>query len=238
MELAAPFYSLADQIAIDLPGARALFSTASAGNLGLLTGDPEAAANRDRLAAALGVRFAWRKQVHGNIVDRVEAPTDPGAPWIDGDGVATRTAGVAPLVLAADCLPIVISDGRGVAAIHAGWHGLAEGVIAAGVQALAPAGPLVAAIGPGAGPCCYEVGDDLRARFAADDATHGRNLDLKAIARRRLEDAGVGEIHDVGICTICAAPELLFSHRRDHGDTGRQAGIGWLLESPGIGTGG
>ena len=228
MELPDPFSWLEGQIAIDLPGARAIFSTRSAGNLGLLTGDPEVPENRRRLADLLGVTFAWRKQVHGNQVDRVSAPTDPEQPWIDADGVATGTIGVAPLVLAADCLPIVISDGRSVAAIHAGWHGLDQGVIARGVEALAPAGRLAAAIGPAAGGCCYEVGDELRARFAPYHAENGANLDLKEIARQQLVTAGVAEIHDVGICTLCAEPGLLFSHRRDGAGTGRQAGIGWL----------
>jgi YfiH family protein len=228
VDLPEPFYWSDGQIVIDLTGARALFSTQSAGNLGLLTGDPQAPVNRRTLAERLGVGFAWRKQVHGNRVDHVDEPTDPEAPWIEADGVATATDGVAPLVLAADCLPIVISDGRSVAAVHAGWHGLAEGVIANGVEAISPAGFLSAAIGPGAGPCCYEVGDELRETFAAYDAANGRNLDLKKIARAQLHAAGVREVHDVGVCTICAEPGLLFSHRRDHGDTGRQAGIGWL----------
>jgi YfiH family protein len=228
MELTPPFYWLDGQIAVELPGARALFTTATAGNLGLLTGDPKVPANRDALAERLGVGLAWRKQVHGKLVSAVDAPTDPGSPWIEGDGVVTDSRGVAPLVLAADCLPIVITDGRRVAAVHAGWPGLAAGVIAQGVEALGAQGLVSAAIGPGAGPCCYEVGDELRERFADYEAEAGRNLDLKKIARAQLEHAGVSEIHDVGICTICAAPGELFSHRRDHGDTGRQAGIGWL----------
>ena len=228
MELTAPFYWLEGQIAIDLPGARAVFSTQSAGNLGLLTGDPEVPGNRDRLAARLGVRFAWAKQVHGNHVRHVDAPTDPHAPWVEADAVATRTPGVAPLVLAADCLPIVISDGRSVVAVHAGWHGLEDGVIARAVEAIAPAGYLSAAIGPAAGRCCYEVGDELREKFAAYGAEYGANLDLKQIARTQLRDAGVRAIHDVDICTISAEPGLVFSHRRDGAGTGRQAGIGWL----------
>jgi purine-nucleoside/S-methyl-5'-thioadenosine phosphorylase / adenosine deaminase len=79
---------------------------------------------------------------------------------------------------------------------------------------------VAAAIGPGIGPCCYEVGDDVRAVFG----TSGRTLDLKAIARARLEAAGVREIHDCGLCTSCD-PERFFSHRRDRGVTGRQAGL-------------
>jgi copper oxidase (laccase) domain-containing protein len=107
------------------------------------------------------------------------------------------------------------------------------GVVGEGVRAvheLGARGPLAAAIGPGAGPCCYEVGEEVHATFAVshgDSARRGRNLDLKAIARRELERAGVREIHDAQLCTICS-PSLFFSHRRDQGITGRQAGIAWL----------
>jgi copper oxidase (laccase) domain-containing protein len=119
--------------------------------------------------------------------------------------------------------------------LHAGWRGLAGGVIAEGVRALRELDggePVVAAIGPGAGACCYEVGEEVHAAFAAfaahgDEARRGRNLDLKAIARRELEAAGVAEVHDVRICTMCTDPDLFFSHRRDGGVTGRQAGVVW-----------
>ena len=87
---------------------------------------------------------------------------------------------------------------------------------------------LSAAIGPGAGPCCYEVGEEVHAVFArhGEGVRQGRNLDLKAIAARELALAGVADIHDCGICTMCS--QDFFSHRRDHGVTGRQAGIAWL----------
>ena len=91
--------------------------------------------------------------------------------------------------------------------------------------------PLEAAIGPGAGGCCYEVGEEVHAEFAglATHVRRGRNLDLKAIARDQLhEAAGVSAVHDVGLCTICSDDALFFSHRRDRGVTGRQAGIAWL----------
>jgi copper oxidase (laccase) domain-containing protein len=114
--------------------------------------------------------------------------------------------------------------------VHAGWRGLAAGVLDEGVAALrdlGAAGPVVAAIGPGAGPCCYEVGDEVRAAFAdLPEARHGRRIDLKAIAAARLRAAGVEELHDAGLCTICDA--RFFSHRREHGTTGRQGGLAWL----------
>jgi YfiH family protein len=144
---------------------------------------------------------------------------------------------VAPTVLTADCLAIVIVGGGAVAAVHAGWRGLAGGVIAEGIRAVRELSDdrdgrdaLTAAIGPGAGVCCYEAGGEVHAEFTAygDGVRRGRNLDLKAIAAAQLHAAGVQTVHDVGLCTICADPELFFSHRRDKGVTGRQAAIAWL----------
>ena len=137
------------------------------------------------------------------------------------------------MVLTADCLPIAIAGPGVVAMVHAGWRGLADGIVAEGVRAvreLGADGPLEAAIGPGAGGCCYEVGEEVREAFAehGEGVRHGRNIDLKAIAREQLDQAGVAAVHDVGLCTICSDPSLFFSHRRDHGITGRQAGLAWL----------
>ena len=99
----------------------------------------------------------------------------------------------------------------------------------AAVRELGGEGELSAAIGPGAGPCCYEVGEEVHAAFAdIGEAHHGRHLDLKAIARHQLRAAGVANVADIGLCTICSDPGLLFSHRRDQGVTGRQAGVAWL----------
>ncbi len=258
MRLPAPFYIRGEHLAIDFPGARAVFTTRRGGfsegpyatlNLGRLTDDrPEAVRqNRSRLHAELGVRPAHIRQVHGTVVRRIAAPTDVGvAPLPEGDvelleadGQATTLRGVAPMVLVADCLPIAVtgtgaSNGHGaVAMLHAGWRGLAAGIVAEGVCALRELGAdgaLQAAIGPGAGGCCYEVGDEVREAFAdhGDHARNGRNLDLKAIARDQLEYAGVDTVHDVGLCTICSNSALFFSHRRDRGVTGRQAGLAWL----------
>jgi YfiH family protein len=248
----APFYVRGEHFAIDFPGAQALFTTRRDGfsegpyaslNLGRLTDDrPEAVRrNRARLEERTGMRPAYIRQVHGTFVRRIIATGDTGvAPLPDGDvelleadGQATRLRGVAPMVMTADCLPIALAGDGAVAMLHAGWRGLAGGIVAEGVRAireLGVDGALEAAIGPGAGACCYEVGEEVHAQFDAygDDVRHGRNLDLKAIARGDLTRAGVDAVHDVGLCTICADDTLFFSHRRDHGITGRQAGLAWL----------
>ncbi len=261
MTLPEPFYAWDEHVGIDLSGARALFTTRRGGfsegpyaslNLGRLTDDsPDAVRrNRERLQEQVGVRPAHIRQVHGTVVRAVTDDDDPFVAPLperdiklpDADGQATRLPGVAPMVLTADCVPIALtgrgssggnSDGRAVVMLHAGWRGLAGGIVAEGVRAireLGAGGPLEAAIGPGAGPCCYEVGKEVHEVFTAhgDRVRRGRNLDLKAIARDQLMEAGVDTVHDVELCTICSDEALFFSHRRDRGVTGRQAGLVWL----------
>ena len=235
MRLRAPFKPLGDHIEVELPGARAVFTTRRGGyssgpyeslNLGRLTDDrPELPdRNRGALEAQLGVRLAFVRQVHGTHVIALTEPTDPPP---EADGHVTKVLGVAPTVLTADCLPIALAGDGAVAMLHAGWRGLASGLIDEGVRLLRDAGgrgPINAAIGPGAGPCCYEVGEEVSSVFGES----GTTLDLKAIAHAQLERAGARAIYDVDLCTICSPPELFFSHRRDHGVTGRQAGVVWL----------
>ena len=249
MELPAPFYSSRAHLAIDLAGARALFTTRRGGvsrgpfeslNLGrLTTDDPDAVTrNRDLLQAQIAGGMAMVRQVHGARVVQRDDPTQVSGPAPAGDldeadGQVTSRPGIAPVVLTADCLPVVVAGGGAVAVLHAGWRGLADGVLEAGVaqvRMLAGRERLSAAIGPGAGGCCYEVGEEVRVRFAAyEKASQGDGkLDLKAIAREQLRRAGVERIHDVGLCTMCSSPSLFFSHRRDRGVTGRQAGVAWL----------
>jgi polyphenol oxidase len=243
-ELPAPFAWQDDHVAAELPGARALFSTRNGGvsagpyaslNLGRMTDDDRGAVdqNRARLAAATGCSRAhvlYGRQVHGTTVRRATEPPSEARPVEAEDGQATALAGHPALVFVADCLPVLLSSGRAVAAVHAGWRGLAGGVIAEGVAALRELGgdgPVHALIGPGARGCCYEVGEEVHAAFAEDGARVGeRNLDLARVARHRLEAAGAAEVHDLGLCTMCH-PELFFSHRRDAGVTGRQAGVVW-----------
>ena len=245
VQLPAPFAWHGDHVAIELPGGSALFTTRRGGvsrgpyaslNLGRLTDDEPAAVERNRelLAEVLRIpqsRIAQGLQVHETAVRRVCVAPDPDAELTPADGQATALPDVAPLVLTADCLPVALIACGAVAMVHAGWRGLAGGVLEEGVAALRELGadgPVAAAIGPGAGRCCYQVGDEVRDAFAryGDGVRDGDRIDLKAIARKRLKAAGVGEVHDVGLCTICSDPSLFFSYRRE-GRTGRQAGIAW-----------
>jgi copper oxidase (laccase) domain-containing protein len=129
------------------------------------------------------------------------------------------------LVFVADCLPIALAGPRGIAMLHGGWRGLASGIVARGVHEV---GASAAAIGPGIGPCCFEVGTDVLDRFSGlgDGIARGRTLDLPEVAARLLDAAGVQVVERADICTSCE-PELFFSHRRDGGETGRQVGVVW-----------
>jgi YfiH family protein len=240
-ELDTPFRWQGDHIAADVNGAGALFTTRRGGvsggpfdslNLGRKTADEHANVdeNRRRVVAAIGcawddVLFGW--QIHGATVRRA---TTPRAEVTQEDGQATALAGHPALVFGADCQPVLLVAAGAVAALHCGWRTMAAGIMAEGVAALREvggAGPITALIGPGARACCYEVGEEVHAEFSRYDVRRGeRNIDLAAIAAAQLADAGVDEVHDVGLCTICCYG-LFLSHRRDGGVTGRQAGIVW-----------
>jgi YfiH family protein len=235
----------------DLGGARAAFTTRLGGvsaapfdslNLGVLTDDPVEAVheNRDRLATALGkdpADVAFALQVHGTeLIDHrqgspfrgsfgteyVQKEPRKGLPRADGHVV--DRPGLAPLVFTADCLPVALRGPGGVAMVHAGWRGLAGGIVGAAAAAV---GATNAAVGPGIGPCCYEVGSEVLDAFDGLAVARGRMLDLSGTARRLLAEAGVERVAAVDLCTSCAE-ELFFSHRRDQGRTGRQAGIAWI----------
>ena len=226
----------------DAPGPyKVAFSTRQGGvsegafeslNLGLLTADrtDRVEENRRRLCGAVGAdtaRLAMNRQVHAATVNRAE----PGQRGKEGDGLWADEPGLPMLKLTADCLPIAMvrRNGRpGLALLHAGRLGLLEGIVQAGIAALG--GPLAAVVGPGIGPCCYEVGKDIaatyRGRFGRR-AVKGRNLDLWAVSARVLRAAGVGSVERLDRCTACD-PERFFSHRRDGGRTGRQGVIGFV----------
>jgi purine-nucleoside/S-methyl-5'-thioadenosine phosphorylase / adenosine deaminase len=221
---------------VELPGARAVFSTRLGGvseapydslNIGILTDDDRERVreNRELLAGRVGVdpdAVAMGWQVHGpDLHVWRERPrsrfADPDADLHKVDGHVTDLEGVALLVLAADCLPIALAGEGRVAMVHAGWRGLAAGVVE---HALAHfPSPPNAALGPCIGACCYEVGPEVLEAFGAP----GPTVDLRAIAAEKLERAGA-EVQHVDLCTSCN-PDLFFSHRRDGERTGRQAGV-------------
>ena len=229
----------------ELPGARAAFTTRVGGfseapyealNVAIKTGDEPGRVvdNRRLIAAALGLapeNVLMGHQVHGAELRWHDAPQQPqvfaeAVPSPDHvDAQATDQPGLAPLVVTADCLPIALTGPGGVAMAHGGWRGLAAGVLARAAEAVRAT---AAAIGPGIGPCCYEVGEEVLSEFAElDGVAEGRRLDLPAVARALLERGGVGEVETADLCTSCN-PELFYSHRRDGERTGRQAGIAWL----------
>jgi polyphenol oxidase len=226
-------------------GAVAAFSTRLGGvsdppfeslNLGLLTGDDAASVreNRRRLASAVGLevdRVVIGRQVHGAVVASHAGPQAPApfaaagheGPEVDGHHTDADRLGL--LVFVADCLPIALAGAGGVAMLHGGWRGLAAGIVKRGVAVSAAS---AAAIGPGIGPCCYEVGGEVLAAFEDLGAgvAAGPMLDLREVARRLLAAAGVERIEISEHCTRCER-SLFFSHRGEGPTTGRQAGLVW-----------
>jgi YfiH family protein len=231
------------------PGVRAAFTLRGGGvsappydslNLGTHVGDaPTAVAeNRRRVRAALALPAepSWLEQVHGTGVVELNATAHTSAPA--ADGIIARAAGVVAVVQVADCLPVLFAarDGSVVAAAHAGWRGLAAGVLGATVARTGvPAAQLLAWLGPAIGAAHFEVGAEVRAAFLAHDAraaaafapnARGRwQCDLNLLARQRLEDAGVGAVFGGDWCTY-ADGERFFSYRRD-GRCGRMAALIW-----------
>ncbi len=197
----------------------------------------DVAANRHRLATTLALTTepAWLEQVHGNHVVAAETIHTPVA----ADAAWTQTPQQPCVVMAADCLPILLCDraGKTVAAAHAGWRGLAGGIIAATVQhmAVAPA-ELIAWLGPAIGADRFEVGKEVHAAFLALDANHGASFrpstqdrwlaDIYGLARRQLNQLGIQHVYGGHFCTF-NQPELFFSYRREQ-RTGRMATLIWL----------
>ncbi len=183
--------------------------------------------NRRRACAAAGVdaeRLSFNRQVHTAEVHEAGAQRRGGP----GDGLWTDVPGVPMLALTADCLPIAVArtcGTRALAVLHAGWRGLSGGIVAIGVAKLGD-GPKAAVVGPAIGPCCYEVGEEVSARFDRDLTADGR-LDLRRAAERALRAAGVERVDHVDLCTCCH-PKLFFSHRRDGLPRGAQGVIGAL----------
>lgn len=207
-------------------------------NLGILTDDePERVVeNRRRLCAAVGAdpetaTMAW--QMHGARVARADARgiVAAGTVFDRCDGLWTDEHGRALALLTADCFPVALARRNGepgLAVLHVGWRGLLGGIADAGVAVLG--GNTTAAIGPGIGACCYDVGDEVaapfRERFGEEVLVDGR-LDLGRATELALRRAGVEDIERCGGCTACS-PDLFFSHRRDRGRTGRQGVIAYI----------
>lgn len=207
-------------------------------NLGILTGDePERVIeNRVRFCRKAGAEpeqatMLW--QQHGAGV--VRATTDRGVMTAGfdhppGDVLWSDERELAMMLITADCLPVAVARENGaepaLAVLHVGWRGLLEGIAEAAVTAVGN-GRLAAVMGPGIGPCCYEVGDEVagpfRERFGAE-VLHGRNLDLYTATEKALYAAGCASVERVEMCTSCNA-DLFFSHRRDGRRTGRQGVI-------------
>lgn len=238
-----------DWIVPDWPASarvRALVTTRSGGqsrgpyasfNLGAHAGDdPDAVAhNRELLRAALPADPVWLHQVHGNHV--VDATAVSGIPT--ADAAFTRVRHVVCAVQTADCMPVLLAarDGSVVGIAHAGWRGMAAGVIEASLHAMdiEPA-QTSAWLGPAIGPNAFEVGEDVLEAFTAHDPAaktafkargEGKyHADLYALARRRLEHVGVRDVHGGGFCTY-EQSERFYSYRRDK-TTGRMAALIWI----------
>ena len=229
----------------DLPGARGAFSTRVGGvseppydalNVAIMTGDDRGAVRQNRRLLTAVLKRDPRGVVMGRQVHGAELREHrrPQVPQVYADVVrspdevdahSTSDPNLTPLVMVADCLPVALAGPGGVAMAHCGWRGLAGGIVAEAAKAI---DARAAAIGPGIGPCCYEVGDEVLAEFAdLDDVAEGRMLDLTAVARGLLARAGVAEVESADLCTSCN-PELFYSHRRDGERTGRQAGLAWI----------
>ncbi len=209
-------------------------------NLGLHVGDAaeSVAENRRRLRAQLNLHqeVRWLRQVHSSQVVNLSGDVITGP----ADGAVTRSPGEVCAIMTADCLPVLFCErtGRTVAAAHAGWRGLAAGVLEATVAAMqTPAGDILAWLGPAIGAQAYEVGDEVRtalvraqadAEQAFEPARPGKWMcDLYLIASQRLRRVGVHRIYGGGFCTYTDR-ERFFSYRRD-GECGRMATLIWLV---------
>ncbi len=206
-------------------------------NLGLSTQDlPERVReNRRRALLAMGLdpeRLVTAGQIHGAEVRRVIEPGHASS----CDALLTSRTDLPLAVSAADCVPVLLWAPAGVAAAHAGWRGLAAGIVGATSRALAQrmgdAAGIQALIGPAIRGCCYTVGPEVAARFDPScvvEEDHALRLDLPRATRLELERSGVSRVHDLGRCTSCE-PYWFYSHRRDGGTTGRLWGVAALLE--------
>jgi YfiH family protein len=224
---------------VDLPGARAVFTIRQGGsssgpyasrNLGLKTDDDRSVVrkNLQQLQAELELEeLHLLDQVHGATVIDAEEPQPERRPI--ADGAITTTSGRGLLITGADCPAVILASENRLAALHCGWRPVAAGIIETATAQFAGE-EFDAAIGPGICQQHFEVGTEVIEALAPDgeEFSAGRQLDLSAVIRARLGRGGAGRIHQIERCTYCE-PELFFSHRRDGGVTGRQAGVAWRI---------
>lgn len=189
----------------------------------------------DRMAAAAAAgaphRLAWSRQVHSaRVLDATAGSCG------EGDALTTRCAGLALTVVTADCVPVLLGGDAEIASIHAGWRGIAAGIVGETLARLeGPPARLAAWLGPAIGSCCYEVGDEVAARVVAASAPEVAvpgagerpHLDLHAAVASQLHRAGVERLHRVPDCTRCS-PETLWSYRREGPGAGRNLALIWL----------
>lgn len=201
--------------------------------------------NRRRLAKLLPSNPIWMEQVHGTRV--VDVATLGCNQRPRADGLVTTTPGQVLAVLTADCLPIVLADdaGQTLAVVHAGWRGLAAGVLQNAVLTMQQKAGVLGSWRAWIGPCisgpAFQVGDEVRAAFVSDmpavtcafmpdDAPHKWRCDLPAIANHILLYLGASEVRLSGLCTVLDGAGRFFSYRRD-GQTGRIATLAWLTQN-------
>lgn len=224
---------------VPLPAARAIFTTRLGGfsegafdsrNLGLLTDDDDEVVRRniDQLKEELNLpSMQLLQQVHGDIIEDVSPASTGTIPIADGAITTERLSGI--LITGADCPAVILASEQRLAALHCGWRPVAAGIIEKAAERFAGE-EFHAAVGPGICQDHFEVGYEVIAAMGEDGPEHseGRQLDLTGVIKARLERAGAANVHVVDRCTHCE-PEYFFSHRRDNGVTGRQAGVAWRV---------
>ena len=218
-------------------------------NMAEHVGDSKAAVRQNRQAIAeqtgADIQWQWLQQVHGNEVVVIESKRKP----LIADALVTRTTGVACCVLTADCLPVFIAakNGSEVAIVHAGWRGMASGIIENTIRTLVtPAADVAVWLGPAIGPCHFEVGEEVKQLFSsaagasqsdseiagcfqASEHSGKYMADLFQLARIKLHRLGINHISGGGLCTYCQ-PELFYSYRREN-PTGRMLSMIYLKAS-------
>ena len=191
-------------------------------NVSTLVGDDSSAVteNLSRIRNTMAGRpSAWVRQVAGDGVVRVEDGRFAG----EGDALVTEGAGFSLVVAIADCVPVALVGDGTVGMVHSGWRGTLKGISGKTAKEMGDPTSIRAYIGPGIRQCCYEVSEEIAGRFAARfgrEVVDGRMLSLPASIRTDLREAGVKEVHDLGLCTGCRT-DLFYSHRKEGPKTGR-----------------